>query len=105
MPDQTAVAARRRTLLWVLGLAFVLRLVLAAATAGYPYDLSCFTAWGDKLLAGGPRPFLQRGLFRRLSPRLPLPALAGGRGCGSLLGSAGGQRPDPPAAGRRPRRL
>ena len=36
MPDQTAVAARRRTLLWVLGLAFVLRLVLAAATAPAP---------------------------------------------------------------------
>ncbi len=68
MPDQTAVAARRRTLLWVLGLAFVLRLVLAAATAGYPYDLSCFTAWGDKLLAEGPAHFYSEGYFADYPP-------------------------------------
>ena len=36
MPNQTDLAARRRTLLWVLGLAFVLRLGLAAALLGFP---------------------------------------------------------------------
>ena len=68
MPDQTVIAARRRTLLRVLGLAFVLRLVLAAATAGYPYDLSCFTAWGDKLLAEGPAHFYSEGYFADYPP-------------------------------------
>ena len=34
--------------LWpVLGGAFVLRMILAGVTEGYPYDLCCFVAWGD----------------------------------------------------------
>ena len=41
--------------LWlVLGGAFVLRMILAGVTEGYPYDMSCFVAWGEKLLADGP---------------------------------------------------
>ncbi|HJD20778.1 MAG TPA: phospholipid carrier-dependent glycosyltransferase [Candidatus Gemmiger faecigallinarum] len=68
MPNQTDLAGRRRTLLWVLGLAFVLRLVLAAATEGYPYDMSCFTAWGDKLLAEGPANFYSEGYFADYPP-------------------------------------
>ena len=68
MPNQTDLAARRRTLLWVLGLAFVLRLVLAAATEGYPYDTSCFLAWGDKLLAEGPANFYSDGYFADYPP-------------------------------------
>ena len=28
----------------------LLRLVLALVTDGYPYDMSCFVAWGDKLV-------------------------------------------------------
>ena len=68
MPNQTDLAARRRTLLWVLGLAFVLRLVLAAATEGYPYDMSCFTAWGDKLLAEGPANFYSDGYLPTTRP-------------------------------------
>ena len=40
--------------LWlVLGGAFVLRMILAGVTEGYPYDMSCFVAWGEKLLADG----------------------------------------------------
>ena len=102
MPDQTAVAARRRTLLWVLGLAFVLRLVLAAATAGYPYDLSCFTAWGDKLLAEGPAHFYSEGYFADYPPGyLYLLWLV----AGAAAAAGGRHRPDPGAAGRRPRRL
>ena len=33
----------------LLGGALLLRLVLALVTDGYPYDMSCFVAWGDKL--------------------------------------------------------
>ena len=35
----------------LLGGALLLRLVLALVTDGYPYDMSCFVAWGDKLAA------------------------------------------------------
>src|SRR5699024_5012504 len=42
--------AGRRRLWLILAAALALRLVLAAATQGYPYDMSCFVAWGDKLL-------------------------------------------------------
>ena len=41
--------------LWlVLGGAFVLRMLLAAITKGYPYDMSCFVAWGETSIYKGP---------------------------------------------------
>ena len=67
MPNQTDLAARR-TLLAVLGLAFALRLALATATPGYVYDISCFTAWGDKLLAAGPANFYAADYFADYPP-------------------------------------
>ena len=48
--------------LWVLlAGALALRLALALATEGYPYDMSCFVAWSDKLAAGGPAAFYSEG--------------------------------------------
>lgn len=46
-----------QALWWMLGCALVLRLVLALVTEGYPYDMSCFVAWGDKLASQGPAAF------------------------------------------------
>ena len=55
--------------LWlVLGGAFVLRMILAAVTKGYPYDMSCFVAWGEKLLADGPAGFYSEGYFADYPP-------------------------------------
>ena len=55
--------------LWVLlGGALLLRLVLALVTDGYPYDMSCFVAWGDKLAAGGPAAFYSEGYFADYPP-------------------------------------
>lgn len=55
--------------LWVvLGCALLLRLVLAAVTEGYPYDMSCFVAWGDKLAAQGPANFYSEGYFADYPP-------------------------------------
>ena len=55
--------------LWVLlGLALTLRLVLALVTDGYPYDMSCFVAWGDKLAAQGPAAFYSEGYFADYPP-------------------------------------
>ena len=66
--------------LWVvLALALALRLALALVTEGYPYDMSCFVAWGDKLAAQGPAAFYSEGYFADY-PRLPLGAGAGGGG-------------------------
>ena len=68
MPNQTDLAARRRTLLWVLGLAFVLRLVLAAATEGYPYDTSCFLAWGTSCWRKAPPTFTPTAILPTIRP-------------------------------------
>lgn len=55
--------------LWVLlGGALLLRLVLALVTDGYPYDMSCFVAWGDKLAAEGPAAFYSEGYFADYPP-------------------------------------
>ena len=64
--------------LWAaLAAALALRLALAAATDGYPYDMSCFVAWGEKLLAEGPAAFYSEGYFADYPPGyLPVQALA-----------------------------
>ena len=64
--------------LWAaLAAALALRLALAAATDGYPYDMSCFVAWGEKLLAEGPAAFYSEGYFADYPPGyLPVLALA-----------------------------
>ena len=55
--------------LWlVLGGAFVLRVILAGVTEGYPYDMSCFVAWGEKLLADGPAGFYSGGYLPTTRP-------------------------------------
>lgn len=67
---QTVQATRkqRRWLLLALGAALALRLILAAVTEGYPYDMGCFTAWGDKLAAQGPADFYSEGYFADYPP-------------------------------------
>ena len=58
----TKQRTKPNTALWVvLALALALRLVLALVTEGYPYDMSCFVAWGDKLAAQGPAAFYSEG--------------------------------------------
>ena len=52
----------------MLGGAFVLRMILAGVTEGYPYDMSCFVAWGEKLLADGPAGFYSGGYFADYPP-------------------------------------
>ena len=52
----------------LLGSALLLRLVLALVTDGYPYDMSCFVAWGDKLAAEGPAAFYSEGYFADYPP-------------------------------------
>lgn len=52
----------------LLGCALLLRLVLALVTDGYPYDMSCFVAWGDKLAAEGPAAFYSEGYFADYPP-------------------------------------
>ena len=52
----------------MLGCALVLRLVLALVTEGYPYDMSCFVAWGDKLASQGPAAFYSEGYFADYPP-------------------------------------
>ena len=55
--------------LWLsLGCGLALRLVLALVTEGYPYDMSCFVAWGDKLAAEGPAAFYSEGYFADYPP-------------------------------------
>ena len=55
--------------LWrLLGLALALRLVLALCTDGYPYDMSCFVAWGNKLAEQGPAAFYSEGYFADYPP-------------------------------------
>ena len=69
--------AGRRRLWLILAAALALRLALAAATQGYPYDMSCFVAWGDKLLTQGPAAFYSEGYFADYPPGyLPVLALA-----------------------------
>ena len=56
--------------LWAaLAAALALRLALAAATEGYPYDMSCFVAWGEKLLGRRPPPpFTARAILPTTRP-------------------------------------
>ena len=52
----------------MLGGALLLRRGLALVTDGYPYDMSCFVAWGDKLAAEGPAAFYSEGYFADYPP-------------------------------------
>ena len=65
----TKQQTKTNTALWaLLGCALALRLVLALVTDGYPYDMSCFVAWGDKLAAVGPAAFYSEGYFADYPP-------------------------------------
>ena len=69
----------------LLGCALALRLALALLTEAYPYDRSCFVAWGDKLLAEGPANFYSAGYFADYPPGY-LPVLALVSAVRALLG-------------------
>lgn len=71
-----------------LAVAFVLRLILAGATAGYTYDMSCFISWGEKLLSDGPAGFYSEGYFADYPPGY-LPVLALVAAVRNLFGLAG----------------
>ena len=78
--------------LWaVLAAALALRLALAALTAGYVYDMSCFIAWGDRLLDGGPALFYSPDDFADYPPG-HLPVLARAALARRALGVAGDGR-------------
>ena len=65
----TKQRTKPNTALWVvLASALALRLALALVTEGYPYDMSCFVAWGDKLAAQGPAAFYSEGYFADYPP-------------------------------------
>ena len=69
MPETVAARQnRRRALYLVLLAALALRLLMAAATEGYSYDVSCFTAWGGKLASEGPANFYSEGYFADYPP-------------------------------------
>ena len=72
----------------VLAAAFVVRLVLAAMTQGYTYDMSCFISWGERLLTQGPAAFYSADYFADYPPGY-LPVLALVAGVRQLLGVAG----------------
>ena len=59
----------------VAAAALLLRLVLAAVTAGYSFDVSCFVAWGDRLASLGPAAFYAPDYFADYPPGY-LPVLA-----------------------------
>ena len=46
----------------------MLRLLLAAITDGYSYDMSCFAAWGAKMAESGPAAFYSEGYFADYPP-------------------------------------
>lgn len=77
------------SLFWpVLAAALVVRLVLAAVTEGYTYDMSCFISWGDKLLQEGPAAFYSADYFADYPPGY-LPVLALVAAVRNLLGVEG----------------
>ncbi len=88
MPSRTIQKQNNRALWVILIAAVAVRLVLAAATAGYPYDMSCFIAWGDKLFTEGPANFYSEGYFADYPPGY-LPVLAAVAGLRKLFGVAG----------------
>ena len=81
--------------LWlVLGGAFVLRLLLAAVTEGYSYDMGCFGAWASRMAAVGPANFYEEGYFCDYPPAymLVLGALGGFANLfGLSFGTMGGE--------------
>ncbi len=66
MADQLTPAARKGCGLAVgavLLAALCVRVVLAMNVSGYDVDIGCFTAWGNRMLAGGPSAFYAEGYF------------------------------------------
>lgn len=73
----------------VLLLAFALRLALAVATKGYAYDVSCFTAWAQRLAQTGTAGFYAPDYFADYPPGYLLVLLLVGR-LAAVLGAAAG---------------
>lgn len=68
MPRTKSLHQNRRTLWYILGAALIVRLVLAFATDGYTYDMSCFVAWGDRMASEGAAAFYSEGYFADYPP-------------------------------------
>lgn len=54
---------QKRALAAILLAGFALRMGLAVAAEGYPYDLNCFFAWAQRMAEGGPAAFYADGYF------------------------------------------
>ncbi len=53
----------QQSLALILVLGFLLRLLLSTATEGYPYDISCFFAWGNRMVELGAGAFYAEDYF------------------------------------------
>lgn len=61
--DRDRRGALNLTVWGVLLAALCARMVLAMNVRGYEVDVNCFTAWGSRMLAGGPAGFYAEGYF------------------------------------------
>lgn len=86
MPQDAKNRTFPRALAAALPAALALRLVLAALTPGYPYDYSCFLAWGERMLTAGPGHFYAPNYFADYPPGY-LWVLAGAAALRRLLGA------------------
>lgn len=55
-------------LIWVLGAAFIIKLIIAAAYEGHGTDMSCFSAWSDMIFSDGPWGFYHSDAFTDYPP-------------------------------------
>ena len=67
-PKIPGTAVEKRQLWLILAAALATRLVLALVTEGYTYDMSCFVAWGEKVLNEGAAAFYADGYFADYPP-------------------------------------
>lgn len=55
-------------LIWVLGAAFIVKLIIAASYEGHGTDMNCFSAWSDMIFNDGPWGFYHSDAFTDYPP-------------------------------------
>lgn len=55
-------------LIWVLGAALIVKLIIAASYEGHGTDMSCFSAWSDRIFNDGPWGFYHSDAFTDYPP-------------------------------------
>ena len=55
-------------LMWVLGAAFIVKLIIAAVYEGHGTDMGCFSAWSDRIFNDGPWGFYHSDAFTDYPP-------------------------------------